>query len=69
MDNSRRFFADQDLIAELRAAGDPLSLRAAESIHWLRDNMIDPAEYMRVSNERGHLLSELTRLGHIKEIG
>jgi len=47
------FFRDQDLVYDLRKAGDPLSLKAAERIAWLRENMIDPVEYMRVSNERG----------------
>jgi hypothetical protein len=45
-----------DLIRDLRARDDKLSHDAANAIEWLRDNMIDPAEYMRVSNERGQLL-------------
>lgn len=53
------FFRDQDLVHALRKAADPLSLKAAERIAWLRENMIDPHEYMRVSNERGRLLFEL----------
>jgi hypothetical protein len=53
------FFRDQDLIADLRKAGDPLSIKAAERLAWLRENLIDPTEYMRVSNERGALLQRL----------
>lgn len=53
------FWRDMDLIRDLRERGDPVSLKAAERIGWLRENMIDPAEYMRVSNERGRLLAAL----------
>jgi len=53
------FFRDQDLVFHLRKAGDALSLQAAERIAWLRENMVDPSEYMRVSNERGRLMVEL----------
>jgi hypothetical protein len=55
------FFRDQDLIHELRKVSTPLSLKAAERIAWLRENMIDPAEYMRVSNERGELFGALMK--------
>jgi hypothetical protein len=48
-----------DLIAELNARGDALSREAAEAIQWLREEMIDPAEYMRVSGERSRLMGEL----------
>lgn len=54
-----RFFRHMDLIAELNAKGDELSREAAEAIQWLREEMIDPAEYMRVSGERSRLMSEL----------
>jgi hypothetical protein len=57
------FFRDQDLIHELRKDGGPLSLRAAERLAWLRENMIDPGEYMRVSNERVQLMGLLDRVG------
>lgn len=53
------FFRDMDLISDLRKVADPLSLQAAARIAWLRENMIDPAEYMRVSNERSRLLGEI----------
>lgn len=56
------FWADQDLISELRKEGSELSLRAANTIAWLREEMIDPMEYMRVSNERGAALVELHQL-------
>ncbi len=55
------FFRDQDLISELRKVNTPLSIKAAERLAWLRENLIDPAEYMRVSNERGQLFQMLAR--------
>lgn len=55
------FFRDQDLVYALRQDGGELALKAAERIAWLRENMIDPAEYMRVSNERGRLLASALR--------
>lgn len=51
------FFRDQDLIQELRLTREPLALRAANRLAWLR-----AAEYMRVSNERGRLFSMLDKL-------
>ena len=59
VESSERFFRDMDLIQLLRKARDPLSVQAAEAIEWLRDNMIAPSEYMRISDERGALLTEM----------
>lgn len=56
-----RFFRGMDLVRLLRDRDDKLSHDAANSIEWLRENMIDPAEYMRVSNERGALMVQLDR--------
>lgn len=56
------YWNDMRLIDELNHDGSDLSLRAAVALNWLRDNMIDPGEYMRVSNERGRLLGEINAL-------
>jgi hypothetical protein len=64
------FWHDQDLVRDLRRtkvyddgsnheAVKVLMNRAADTIARLRDEMIDPGEYMRVSNERGRLFAML----------
>lgn len=64
------FWHDQDLIHDLRSTEvyndgsnhetvKALMNRAADTIARLRDEMIDPGEYMRVSNERGRLFGML----------
>lgn len=58
-----RFWDHQDLVYELTKRGDPLSMRAVEAIGWLRENMINPVEYMRVSNERSRLMAEIIDRG------
>ncbi len=61
--DSNRFWHHMDLIDRLhekwsdRGSSDPIIKEALEAIGWLRENMIDPGEYMRVSNERGRYLN------------
>jgi hypothetical protein len=56
------YWNDMRMIDELKKDGGDLSLRAAAAIAWLRNEMIDPGEYMRVSNERGRLMGEINYL-------
>lgn len=62
------FWRDMDLIEALRRRGDELSVKAAERLGWLRENMIDPGEYMRVSNERGRLLETVLTYNTVTKV-
>ena len=61
------YWSDEDLVRELNKEGSDLSKRAAAVIEWLRNEMIDPHEYMRVSNERGAVLTELLNLKQARD--
>ena len=70
-DPSKHFWDDMQLLRELsNVIGnisptdnvESLLIRSRDTIQRLRDEMIDPSEYMRVSNERGALLTKLYEL-------
>jgi hypothetical protein len=66
-----KFWEDMQLLRELRNVIDNISpkddvntllKRSADTIERLRNELIDPAEYIRVSNERGALLTRVREL-------